>query len=48
MFTKPIEHDTTQTDSMISVIKKLLAGSFVILFVGICAFLCLLLLMQVI
>lgn len=35
-------------DSAISVIKKLLTGSFIILFVGICAFVSLLLLMKLI
>lgn len=33
-------------ENALSVIKKLLIGSFVIIFVGICAYLCLLILMK--
>lgn len=38
--------NTTAADNAVSVIKKLLTGSFVILFVGICAYMSLLLLMR--
>lgn len=40
--------DQVSCDNAISVIKKLFTGSFVIMFVGICAFVSLLLLMRLI
>lgn len=48
MITKPTTKNTTATDNAISVIKKLFTGSFVILLVGVCAFMSLLFLMRLI